>query len=221
MKALPVTEDATVAAQEAQRLAATQADAERLAGGVVSLAVEEAPGRYGSVAAAEAAFPGLYVDPRFELVWRDGGWRVAVRFWRPSPPAPVAHSLRAAARKPLGAVRERAEAERLLGREAELAEDAVAVYASRARAEAARLRLANPAAGRVAQVGERHHLLLRYWRPIAHAAVEPADLAALAAAPLRGRRPQASPYVGLFEQLAPENPAVILAEEGDGRWGES
>jgi hypothetical protein len=39
-------------------------------------------------------------------------------------------------------------------------------------------------------------------------------------APLRPRAPQLSPYVGLFEQLAPENPAVILAEEGDGRCGD-
>jgi hypothetical protein len=29
--------------------------------------------------------------------------------------------------------------------------------------------------------------------------------------------PQADPFVGLFERLAPENPAIVLAEEGDGR----
>lgn len=217
MKALPISEEAKVAARGGGPLAPTQAEAERLAGGVVSLAVEEAPGCFATVEAAEAAFPSLYSDPRFALVWREGGYRVAVRFWRPSPAAPVARGVRAAARAPLGAVRDRGEAERLLGAAAELVEEPVALYVSRARAEAARHRLAAPAAARVVAVGERFQLLQRYWRP------QPPtpDLAVRAAAPLRGRGPQATPYVGLFEQLAPENPAVILAEEGDGRWGDS
>jgi hypothetical protein len=38
-----------------------------------------------------------------------------------------------------------------------------------------------------------------------------------AASPLTPREPQLPADVGLFEQLAPENPAIVLAEEGDGR----
>lgn len=217
MKSLPLSDTAKAAARLQEPLAATQADAERLAGGAVALAVEEISGRYATMVEAEQAFPNLYLDPRFSLVWREGGWRVVVRFWRPCPAAPVARSIRGAARAPLGAVRERSQAEALLGQAAELSEELVADYASRVRAESARNRLAHPEAARVVVAGERFQVLLRFWRPIPQAS----DLAQRAAAPLRGRRPQATPYVGLFERLAPENPAVILAEEGDGRWGDS
>jgi hypothetical protein len=67
-------------------------------------------------------------------------------------------------------------------------------------------------------------VLLSYWRPLPGSPragvlsrTERAEVAARAAAPLRPTLPQADPYVGLFEQLAPENPAIVLAEEGDGR----
>jgi hypothetical protein len=67
-------------------------------------------------------------------------------------------------------------------------------------------------------------VVLSFWRPAPPpgraaplAQVERDRIAERAAAPLRSARPQSDPYVGLFEQLAPENPAIVLAEEGDGR----
>lgn len=221
MTLLPIAETAEAAFSEIDRLARTREDAARRAGGPVRLTAQELPRAFVRREDAEAFVPSLYLDPRFEAVWRDGAWRVVVRFWRPEPAAPVAASPRVAARAPLGLARTQAEAERLLRRSAELVEEAVGEYASAGRAEAARRKLSAPAAARLEARDGKYTLVLSYWRPSArHGPLGERDRSALterAQAPLRPRAPQATPYVGLFERLAPENPAVILAEEGDGR----
>ncbi|MBY0448968.1 MAG: hypothetical protein K2P95_09780, partial [Hyphomonadaceae bacterium] len=197
-------------------LAGAREEAERLIGRPVAFQMHELPGAFADLAAAEAAFPNLYLDPRFEAVFRDGAWRVGVRFWRPLQALPVGRSAREAARGGLGTARTQGEAEALLGGEAVLVEETLGLYTSPVRAEAACRRLGLATAGRVGLVQGRHALLLRFWRLRA----APAPLQERLEAPLRPRAPQASPFVGLFEQLAPENPAVILAEEGDGRCGD-
>lgn len=216
MKLLPVTDTPEAAACAAAPLAGARAEAERLIGRPVTFQMHELDGAFADLAAAEAAYPNLYLDPRFEAVFRAGAWRVAVRYWRPTPALPVGRVVREAARGGLGAAHTQEEAEALLGGEAVLEEEVLGLYASPARAEAARRRLRCAAAARVGLVQGRHGVLLRFWRP--RQTPVPADhLQERLGAPLRPRAPQASPFVGLFEQLAPENPAVILAEEGDGR----
>jgi hypothetical protein len=54
-------------------------------------------------------------------------------------------------------------------------------------------------------------------RPPALAPGERNELAERMAAPMRGQAPQAALDIGLFERVAPENPDIVLAEEGDGR----
>lgn len=219
MKAFPISEDSDRAALELGRVAGTHAQAEKLAGGRVRFAVHETQARFATPDAAEAAFPRLYDDARYELVWRNGCYRVMVRFWQPIPPAPVARGVRLAGRAPLGIAHTAAEAEALLNRTAELIEASYGAYASEARALQAKAKLSAPLAARIEQQGTRWQLMLTYWRPDANVFGnrDRQVLASRAQSPLRPRAPQASPYVGLFEQLAPENPAVILAEEGDGR----
>lgn len=219
MKAFPVCEAGDDAATERAALAATLSQAEKLTGGKVRFAAHEARGRFKTPQEAEAAFPDLYGDPRFELIWRDGGYRVIVRFWQPVPAAPVARGVRLAGKAPLGVARTAQEAEALLQRTAELAEAPYGSYASEARALQARAKLATPLAARIDQNGERWQLLLTYWRPDPHrfGDKDREVITSRVQSPLRARAPQASPYVGLFERLAPENPAVVLAEEGDGR----
>jgi hypothetical protein len=74
----------------------------------------------------------------------------------------------------------------------------------------------------IAEIVEREGrfiVQIAFWRPIA-ARLSPAERAEMdrrAASPLTPREPQLPADVGLFEQLAPENPAIVLAEEGDGR----
>ncbi len=219
MKAFPISHDGQAALGPDVPLAATQAQAEQLSGAKIRLTSQELRSCFASPEEAEAALPGLYGDPRFELIWREGGYRVMVRFWQPIPPAPVARGVRLAAKAPLGVVLTAAEAEALLDRTAELIEAPYGSYATEARALQAKAKLCTPLAARIEQSGERWQLLLTYWRPDPHAFGERDRdvLAKRAQMPLRSRAPQASPYIGLFERLASENPAIILAEEGDGR----
>lgn len=219
VKDFPISEDSDQAAIELVRLAGTRAQAEKLAAGRVRFVAHETRARFPTQEAAEIAFPRLYEDARYELVWRNECFRVVVRFWQPIPPAPVARGVRLAGRAPLGLAHTATEAEALLDRTAELIEAPYAAYASEARAMQAKTKLSAPGAARVEQDGARWQVLLTFWRPDPHTFGDRDRqvLASRAQSPLRPRAPQASPYVGLFEQLAPENPAVILAEEGDGR----
>ncbi len=219
LKDFPVCDDSDAAAIENLRMAATHAQAEKLAGAKVRFVVHPASARFATPAEAEAAFPNVYGDPRFELIGQLDGYRVMVRFWQPIPPAPVARGVRLAGKAPLGVVLTAAEAEALLDRTAELIEAPYGSYATEARALQAKAKLCTPLAARIEQSGERWQLLLTYWRPDPHAFGERDRevLAKRAQMPLRSRAPQASPYIGLFERLASENPAIILAEEGDGR----
>jgi hypothetical protein len=225
MTAYPIASSATAASDPDAPVARTAAAAEKLAGGLVFLASEELPGSFPDIAAAEAAIPGLYGDGRHELAFRHGAWRVVMRYWRVAPPAPVARSVTAAARKPLGAARTPDEARALLGGPAELVAEALPrFYRTLGRARAAWKTAVETGLARVEEREEGYQVLISYWRPVhapgRTAPLAPAErdeIAQRAAAPLRPAGPQADPYVGLFERLAPENPAIVLAEEGDGR----
>jgi len=225
MTAYPIAGSAAEARSPEAPIARTAAAAERLAGGIVFLASEELPGAFADIAAAEAAVPGLYGDGRYELAWRDGAWRAILRYWRIAPPAPVARTAGAAARKPLGAARTPEEARVLLGAPAELVALALPrFYRTLGRARAAHKQLVESGLAKVEEREEGYVVLVSFWRPVAApgrsaplAPGERDEIAQRAAAPLRPPGPQADPYVGLFERLAPENPAIVLAEEGDGR----
>jgi hypothetical protein len=222
MTAYPIAASAAAAREDAAPVARTAAAAARLAGGIVFLASEELPGAYADIAAAEAAIPGLYGDGRYELAHRDGAWRAVLRYWRIAPPAPVARTAAAAARKPLGAARTPEEARALLGAPAELvSEQLPRFYRTLGRARAAHKALVESGLARVEEREEGYAVFVSFWRPVARTAplapAERDEIAERAAAPLRPAGPQADPYVGLFERLAPENPAIVLAEEGDGR----
>ena len=54
------------------------------------------------------AVPELYGSGLYELLWRDGAWRVSMRYWRPAPP----RRLRAQAKRPQKTARLRAHAGR-------------------------------------------------------------------------------------------------------------
>jgi len=225
MTAYPIAPTAALAVAEDAPVARTAAAAEDKAGGLVFLASEELPGAYATIPDAEAAVPGLYGDGRFELIWRDDAWRVVIRYWRPAPPAPVARSVVAASRRPIGVARTPDEAQRVLDAPAEMVAEALPrLYRNVVRARAQwREQLANG----LAKLEEREGgfaIVLHYWRPVVVtgrttvlAPSERTEIAERSAAPMRGLGPQADPYVGLFERLAPENPAIVLAEEGDGR----
>lgn len=225
MTSYPVAGSAAAARAADAPVARTAAAASRLAGGIVFLASEELPDAYADIPAAEAAIPGLYGDGRYELAWRDGAWRAILRYWRIAPPAPVARTPAAAARKPLGAARTPEEARALLGGPAELVSGALPrFYRTLGRARAAHKQLVESGLAKVEEREEGYLVLVSYWRPVAapgrSAPLAPAErdeIAQRAAAPLRPASPQADPFVGLFERLAPENPAIVLAEEGDGR----
>jgi hypothetical protein len=225
MTAYPIAPSAARAAEPDAPVARTAAAAATKAGGLVFLASEELPGGHAAIADAEAAVPGLYGDGRYELVWRDDAWRVVIRYWRPAPPAPVARTIAAAAKRPIGVARTPEEAQALLGAPAELvAEPLPKPFRSVVRARA---QWKDALANGLAKLVEREDgfaVVLHYWRPVPSpgrtpglAPAERDAIAERAAAPLRGAFPQADPYVGLFERLAPENPAIVLAEEGDGR----
>lgn len=225
MTAYPIAPTAAQAVLDDAPVARTAVTAAEKAGGLVFLAAEELPGAFATIGDAEKSVPGLYGDGRFELIWRDDAWRVVIRYWRPAPPAPVARGIAAASRRPIGVARTPDEAHAILGAPAELvAEPVPRLYRNVVRARAQwREQLANG----LAKLEEREGgiaIVLHYWRPVATpgrpsplAPAERNEIAERSAAPMRGFGPQADPYVGLFERLAPENPAIVLAEEGDGR----
>lgn len=226
MTAFPIGANLTAAAAPDAPIARTQDAAEALSGGPVFFAEEEAPGAFKTPADAEAAFPELYGAGLYELYWRDNAWRVSLRYWRPVSAAPVARNVTAAARKPIGVARSATEAEALLGQPAErIAEMLPHFYQTRQRLM---IRWGAYVDGGLASIIERENkfaVMLSYWRPVpppgtafALTPAERGELAERMAAPLIGKLPQAPMDVGLFEQVAPENPDIVLAEEGDGRF---
>jgi hypothetical protein len=207
--------------------ARTEDEATTLAGGPVFLAVEELPDQFETPAAAEEAVPDLYGTGLYELIWRDGAWRVTMRYWRPAPPAPVARTGEAAAKKPLGRARTPEEARALLGAPAELASEVLPnLYVDHKQLMKRWGAFVKNGLGEIVEREGKFALQLTYWRPL-HAPgvaaplapVERIELAERVAAPLRSEAPQADLDIGLFEDQAPENPNVVLVtEEGDGRF---
>ncbi len=207
--------------------ARTEDEATSLAGGPVFLAVEELAEAFEDPAAAETAVPELYGSGLFELYFRDGAWRVAMRYWRPAPPAPVARTGAAAVKKPLGHARTPEEARALLETPAELTREVLPnFYATHDRLMRRWGKLVGSGLAEIIEREGKFAVAVVFWRPI-HAPgiaaplapVERIELAERVAAPLRGPEPQADLDIGLFEDQAPENPNVVLVtEEGDGRY---
>ncbi len=217
---------ATARSSDAPRVR-TEDEATTLAGGPVFLAVEELPDQFETPAAAEDAVPELYGTGLYELIWRDGFWRVTMRYWRPAPPAPVARTGNAAAKKPLGHARTPEEARALLGAPAELASEVLPkLYADHKQLMKRWGETVRNGLGEIVEREGKFAISLTFWRPI-HAPgvaapltpVERIELAERVAAPLKPQAPQADLDIGLFEDQAPENPNVVLVtEEGDGRF---
>ena len=207
--------------------ARTEDEATSLAGGPVFLAVEELPESFDTPAAAESAVSDLYGSGIYELLWRDGAWRVAMRYWRPAPPAPVARTAEAAAKKPLGHARTPEQARALLQAPAELAQEVLPnLYVDHKQLLKRWGELVKSGLGEIVEREGKFALALNFWRPM-HAPglaaplapAERTELAERVAAPLRADAPQADLDIGLFERIAPENPDVVLVtEEGDGRF---
>lgn len=206
--------------------ARTEDEATSLAGGPVFLAVEELPDQFETPDAAEKAVPELYGTGIHELVWRDG-WRVTMRYWRPAPPAPVARSGEAAVKKPIGHARTPEEARALLEAPAELAGEVLPnLYVDH---KQLMKRWGDLVRNGLAEIVEREGkfaVRVSFWRPMhapgVAAPLAPAErieLSERVAAPMRGPEPQQDLDIGLFEDIAPENPGVVLVtEEGDGRF---
>lgn len=207
--------------------ARTEDEATTLAGGPVFLAVEELPDAFETPDAAEKAVPELYGSGLYELLWRDGSWRVTMRYWRPAPPAPVARTGDAAAKKPLGRARTPEEARALLQAPAELTTEVLPkLYADHKQLMRRWGEQVRNGLGEIVEREGKFAFAITYWRPM-HAPgiaaplapVERIELAERVMAPLRGPEPQAELDIGLFEDQAPENPNVVLVtEEGDGRF---
>lgn len=227
MVSFPVAANLAAArAPQAQR-ARTEDEASTVARGPVFLAVEDLPEHFETPEAAEAAVPDLYGSGLYELQWRDDAWRVTMRYWRPAPPAPVARTGEAAARKPLGHARTPEEARALLQTPAELAREVLPnLYANRKQALKRWRALVSSGLGEIVERDGKFAVEVTYWRPMHAPGVaaplapaEKSELAARLQAPLRSSRPQADLDVGLFEDVAPENPGVVLVnDEGDGRF---
>lgn len=227
MSSFPLAANVTAARRADAPRARTEDQATTLAGGPVFLAVEELAEAFDTPMAAEAAVPELYGSGLYELIWRDGAWRVTMRYWRPAPPAPVARTGEAAARKPLGQARTPEEARALLGGPAELASEALPkLYADHKQLMRRWGDKVRSGLGEIVEREGRFAFAITYWRPM-HAPglvapltpIERSELAERVAAPLRGPQPQAELDIGLFEDVAPENPGVVLVtEEGDGRF---
>lgn len=226
MTAFPLAASLQAARAGEAPLARTEDEATSLAGGPVFLAVEELPEAFATPAEAEAAAPELYGSGLYELLWRDGAWRVAMRYWRPAPPAPVARTADSAARRPLGHARTPEEARAVLQAPAELAQEVLPKrYIDRRRLMARYGKLVDNGLAEIVEREGKFAVAVTFWRPM-HAPgiaaplapAERTELAERLAAPLRAAAPQADP-VGLFERVAPENPDVVLVtEEGDGRF---
>jgi len=80
--------------------------------------------------------------------------------------------------------------------------------------------------GEIVEREGKFALSVTFWRPM-HAPgiaaplapAERTELAERVAAPMRSEKPQEDLDIGLFEDIAPENPGVVLVtEEGDGRF---
>lgn len=204
----------------------TEDEATSLAGGPVFLAVEELPELFETPAAAEDAVPELYGTGLYELIWREG-WRVTMRYWRPAPPAPVARTGAAAAKKPLGHARTPDEAREFLGAPAELASEVLPkLYADHKQLMKRWGDVVKSGLGEIVEREGKFAISLMFWRPM-HAPgiaaplapIERIELAERVAAPMRGPAPQADLDIGLFEEQSTENPNVLLVtEEGDGRF---
>lgn len=207
--------------------ARTEDEATSLAGGPVFLAVEELPDEFKTPAEAEEAVPDLYGTGLYELLWRDGAWRVSMRYWRPAPPAPVARTGAAATKKPLGHARTPEEARALLQTPAELAQETLPkLYVDHKQLMRRWSTLVHNGLAEIVEREGKFAVRITYWRPM-HAPgiaaplapIERIELAERVAAPLRSEAPQAELDIGLFEDQAPENPNVVLVtEEGDGRF---
>lgn len=222
MNAFPIAETPREAVAPDAPSARTEDDASQRVGGPVYLATVELPEAFATIAEAEAKVGDLYGDPRFEVIWRDDAWRVVVRFWRQAPPAPVARTAALAARKPLGFARTPEEARAILGAPAERVSETLGAkgYATRARALGRATALVEHGHAEIVERQGSFYVVLTFWRPIASqlAPAERAELAERAQAPMRPGVPQANMYIGMFEQLAPENASIVLVdEEGDGR----
>jgi hypothetical protein len=227
MSMFPLAANLAGARSPDARRARTEDEATSLAGGPVFLAVEELPDAFDSPEAAEKAVPDLYGSGLYELLWRDGAWRVSMRYWRPAPPAPVARTGEGAAKKPLGRARTPEEAREILGAPAELASEALPkLYVDH---KQLMKRWGEWVRNGLAEVVEREGkfaVAITFWRPMHAPGVaaplapaERTELAERVAAPLRPDKPQEEMDIGLFEDLAPENPDVVLVtEEGDGRF---
>lgn len=207
--------------------ARTEDEATSLAGGPVFLAMEELPEAYDTIEAAEAETPDLYGSGIYELSWRDGAWRVAMRYWRPAPPAPVARSAEAAVKKPLGHARTPDEARALLEHPAELAQETLPnLYIDHRQLMKRWGELVKSGLGEIVEREGKFAVLVTFWRPLhapgVAAPLAPAERTELAermAAPLKPQAQQDDLDIGLFERVAPENPSVLLVtEEGDGRF---
>jgi len=227
MSSFPLAANLAAARDPQAPRARTEDEATTLAGGPVFLTVEELPNHFETPEAAEAAVPELYGSGLYELLWREGAWRVTMRYWRPAPPAPVARTGEAAAKKPLGHARTPEEARALLGAPAELAQEMMANrYIDHRQLMK---RWGEWVKGGLAEIVEtegKFAVRITYWRPM-HAPgvaaplapVERIELAERVLAPLKPDKPQAELDIGLFEDTAPENPNVVLVtEEGDGRF---
>lgn len=227
MSIFPLAANLAAARNPGAPRARTEDEATSLAGGPVFLAVEELPEAFETPEAAEIAVPDLYGTGLYELLWRDNAWRITMRYWRPAPPAPVARTGEAAAKKPLGHARTPDEARSLLQTPAELAHEVLPkLYVDH---KQLMKRWSEWVRNGLAEIVEREGKFaveIVYWRPM-HAPgvaaplapVERIELAERVAAPLRSDAPQAELDIGLFEDQAPENPNVVLVtEEGDGRF---
>lgn len=227
MSMFPLAANLAAARNPSAPRARTEDDATTLAGGPVFMAVEDLPESFDTPAAAEAAVPELYGAGLYELQFRDEAWRVTMRYWRPAPPAPVARTVAAAVKKPLGHARTPEDARALLQTPAEFAEGVLPkLYKDH---KSLMRRWGDRVRNGLAEIVERDGkfaVSIFFWRPM-HAPglaaplapVERIELAERVAAPLRSDKPQEDLDIGLFEEAASENPNVLLVtEEGDGRF---
>jgi hypothetical protein len=227
MSIFPLAANLAAARRPDAARARTEDEATSVAGGPVFLAMEELPEAFETVEAAETAVPDLYGSGIYELVWRDDAWRVAMRYWRPAPPAPVARSAEAAVKKPLGHARTPDEARALLENPAELAQETLPnLYVDHRQLMKRWAELVKSGLGEIVEREGKFAVAVTFWRPL-HAPglaaplapAERTELAERMAAPLKPQMRQDDLDIGLFERVAPENPSVVLVtEEGDGRF---